>query len=489
VASGTLFFDSASIYKITAQLNSNNSIHLVGAGTARGAYATTCSWGIKTTSNITALRLTGPSPTVDGMCLHMGTTAGDRTSGAAIHIGAQIGVSTVNQGHALVRNNTIINPFDGILNGGNTTGTGTVTQTNGTVISDNVVINPARYGIANGLTSTGISTAGTWLQNNQIPCFQTSVAGSVGYAFFDGAVNLSAGDVGPYACDIGTLIRPGAGQGTLGSFSGVLGDTPRTHGLLIDAVGNGAAYNLRFVNWYAATLTNTVAGGSAVTVRNTSAVPTRVNTITFDGGSAHGCNAGTGLNIMQILNDVYNVQITNNMIHSDCSQTNDTGILINTSGNGGTARILVQGNTFSPVSGQLARGVVVTGTGDAIDITNNYFGEGVATADDNSIVWTTGPTTRAVIQGNLTLATITPSVASAAAIAAPMAEQMVISGTTTVSTMSGMWLGRKISIFPAGVFNFATGGGTGKFCNAVTTVVGVPLVALWNGQAACWGLK
>lgn len=490
---GTLYFDAAHKYLITSGLASNSPIHLIGSG-AKTIYTKACSDGIIVNSDITALTLTGIGGSVQGICFQMATTAGTRSAGAAIKAGTIIGLSPADgQGRLLLSGNTIVYPYDGIVIGGNTTGSnpGGPTQTNSNNINENVVISPSHTGIMQGLDSTGISTNGARYVNNQIACFD-AYTNAIGYDFHDGDFWLDATNGGPYNCNIGVKIAPGANQGFNGSnLTGVMGDTVGDVALLIDSTSSSSfgVNSLSIVNWWAATYTTTTAGGGGVRIQDTGG-NNRVHSIQLVGGVANICTTGGGgshdITGIKIKDDVFDVMIANNRIFPACVGDGGVGISINTPGIYGTSKISVTGNHFDAAAGNLAVGIAVAGATDQIIITDNMIG-GAATTP---ITWTTGPNSRARIKDNASPNEIeVPTITGAAAIAAPFNEVFAITGTTTISTMANMWSNREVWIIPGSVFAFATGGGTGKFCNGLTTTVSVPVIARWIIGNQCWHLK
>jgi hypothetical protein len=250
------WFDTAHKYLISATLTASGPVKLLGNIPIQTSYATSCPAGIIVNSNITALSLMDdPSSTVEGLCIQMGTAAGQRTSGAAIAIGS----NTVNVA-ATVSRNTIVFPYNGIVIGGTSTGT---SQTNEARAYDNLIISPYNDGIAIGLNSTNASTHAL-LHNNMVLCFATPTTG-VGLQFNDGAIEYDASADGPYNCNYGMAIQPGTNQFVEKTLiSGVVGDAAQTGALLIQpATTNGHVLNAIFDRIWASCATTTC---SAVTI-------------------------------------------------------------------------------------------------------------------------------------------------------------------------------------------------------------------------------
>jgi hypothetical protein len=496
-----LFFDGAHKYLITSPITSNSSTPAVVQGIGGlSVYTTACPHGIIVNSNIDAFSFAGTGGSISGMCIQMAATAGTRTSGAAIKAGSVVGTTPApGQGHFSIINNTVINAYDGIVIGGNTTGGGAApTQTNANVVRDNIIISASHEAVSQGKQSTGISTNGTIYSNNQIACF-SAAATAVGYALYDGDFELNAANGGPYNCNIGVKITPGANQGFNGSFmTGVLGDTVGDVALLIDSTSSSSlgVNSIVATNWWAATQTTTGAGGGAVRIQD-SGGGTRVHSISLTSGVIVTCTAGGGgahdITGIKVKDDVYDVLIANNRIYPACLSVGGTGIEIDTVGYAGTSRINIIGNNFDTSGGTLATGLKIGSTTDTIHVSGNI----IAAAATTPITWTPGPNTRGVVKDNVSdLTNGFPAITAAAAITAPFNEAFIINGTTTVTTMANMWSNREVWISPGSVFTIATTGTTGsgpgaggKFCNGMTTTVSVPIIAKWTIGSQCWLLK
>jgi len=247
-------------------------------------------------SNISLLTLTDKHDELRDICVQMAPAKAVRTAGAAITVGAA-SVTTSNSG-SIVERVSVINPYDGIIVGGPTTG---ATQTNGAVVVNNTIAIPTDAAIKIGPLSSGSSTSDVLLLNNQISCNQagTPTPQSIGVAFYDGAVAYDGGNGGPYDCNYGVALIPGtanaASQVAAGAFTGVLGDTPITASLLIDpATPVGAVVFLQFTGCWAAENTNTTAASftgsqsgtllTAGTVTGAALAPNQI--VSYPGGAA-----------------------------------------------------------------------------------------------------------------------------------------------------------------------------------------------------------
>jgi hypothetical protein len=78
-----------------------------------------------------------------------------------------------------------------------------------------------------------------------------------------------------------------------------------------------------------------------------------------------------------------------------------------------------------------------------------------------------------------TSADVIPSVASAASITIPPNEVVKVTGTTTVNTLNGLWIGREVKIITPSALTF-TGG---NIAVPKTTVAGEMVTAIYDGSA------
>lgn len=484
-----LVFDGIHKFLISTGLTGNGTPDIRGPASLPGVYATTCPFGIIVNSNITAFSFTGASGSIDSICVQMATSAGLRASGAAISAGSP---GTTNQTNFRITNNTILNPYDGILIGGPTID-GTH-QTNGTYAGHNVVVNPSHYGIGHGLTSMTGSTAGTLLDANQIACFSAN-SGATGIAILDGAVELRGTDVGPFGCNVGTALTPQSGQQIDGLFSGVLGDTSITNGLLIDPAFGGEVINTRFVGAWM------VFGANATQTQALLTGAGLVKDILFS-----GCFFGSFLNQSTPIVDVEtggNVTITGSHITADGGgTTTGAGIKVGTN-NGNPSFVNITGNFIGSGSGVMALGVQLATTSNSITtISSNTIGAttGVSVTGSSNVFSildnlfnSTTPISyspnneSAQIANNGGVDNLTPTVASAASVTLPVNSTVEISGTTAITTLNGMWSNRKVTLVPTGSgLAFNTGG---NICNTVSPAQFASVSATWLAGNSCWSLR
>jgi hypothetical protein len=136
----------------------------------------------------------------------------------------------------------------------------------------------------------------------------------------------------------------------------------------------------------------------AVLIRDTG-MALKTHDISFDGCLFHGRNLSTGTPVIDLEDDTYSIQITGSKIQQVSLFTNDTGILVNSSGIGGLCYDNFSSNYFGFNSNTFTTGISITGSCDSITIVGNNF-----TNITNAISWTGGAglnwPTRAMIKSN-----------------------------------------------------------------------------------------
>ena len=251
------------------------------------------------------------------------------------------------------------------------------------------------------------------------------------------------------------------------------------------------------------------------------------------------CFTGTGGGQIAVYPGYSGITIANNTIDTGCTDNtfgielngqNITvvgntvnnqkwgGITLDVSGAGSTPGTLISSNTVRN-SGQVlhaganapySAALSVSGVFSGLTVTGNRFIDdqgsptqtyGVylfANATDNLVVTGndfTGNLTGAASDGatgtnqtwrsNLGVDNLIPSVASATALAFPLNPTISLTGTTTVTSITGTaWTGRQVTLIPTGAVSFTA---TNNIGNAVTTSANVPIVATYNGTN--WYLK
>lgn len=470
-------------YLISGTLTGSPSqtIIIEGVPSALDHTASSCPFGLYKPSDGDAIFLQGSRSVVRGLCVQMGTGVGQRASGAGIHVGS-LGGSTMSG--ALVERNMVLYSYDGIAIGGTTNGSA---QTNGVRVIENFLISNSRYSISNGATSYGVSTNGTVYRDNKIVCNSASTS-SVGYALFDGAVDIYAGDNGPYNCGIGTAIIPGGTdsshkQTALGLMEGVVGDTSQTTNLLINPqTAYGSAMLWRFNGaWVGAA---NYAGSKSIDIRNDGGAANACRLIMFNGLQSHGQASGSQ-DIVRIGGNCKDITINGSQIFADAGNTAQTGIEIADT----ASQITLTNNLIgdSLYGGSLAQSINITSTADLFTITGNFFG---STPIASTILWPTSTYSsgvRATIADNTTTDNgnfpTLPIVSNS--ITVPIQSNFSISGGGTLSQMSGplLWANRKVWVTPTSPVTIATGGTDGAFCFGGRTIT-YSFIATWSGS--CW---
>lgn len=433
-------------------------------------------------SNINLLMLNGTGSKIDHTCFLMGAASSQATAGAALTIGAASGSKAANQSATF---NVIKFPYVGIDVGGATGGgVGQNGSTSATSLYNNWVVSPSGWGIRVGFSSDNSSTVGVRLDNNNISCAGTLATYAV--ALYDAAIDdYSGNDLN--TCQNGLGILPGTVAGSsqfvLGFFKGVVGDSNSVHQLLIKPqTTNGKAIYLSFTNFWAAA--NQGASGSTIMVDNTAGGT--ISNVSFTGGTAHGANnSGGPQNVFDIEGCVSGISIVGNNIAADGGGNNDTGVYDNNQ----CEDTLINSNKFTPNLGQLQIGIHVASTASPNGTTivgNNLSTSAIPIQFDPTVI--NFVMTEA---SNTPLSSNSQNVAVASTIAAPMLDQFFLTGSGTVNVMTGWWQTREVRmrVNTSGVV-FASGGGTGGFCSALTTSAAAQIVeAWWNPNLSCWDLK
>ena len=457
-----LLIDGTHKYFISVGQTSTGTPNIQGDVGNLGIYTTSCPSGIIVNSDITALTLTGPSARVSHVCFQMAASSGTRASGAAIAVGATSGTQ---QGHAEVTSNTIIFSYNGIMVGGATTGT---TQTNGDLVADNIIISPSNIGIGNGLSSTSESTNGTTIRDNQVYCGSSGSA-ATGIAIYDGSVRYYGSDGGPYLCNIGTALIPGASQFASGQFDGVLGDTNTAQSLLIDPSAGGIVTYARFTGSW----TGYSTGSTNSSVKMTGAG--EIKETMFIGYVAHSY-IGQTVPLIDIENGTDTTITGSHIVADGGGSTTGPGIKLGAS----SSSVVIDGNFIGSFNGTLATGISVVSGASVFSITANNIGTATT-----ALSYSPNNET-AVIGGNIGVDNIAGAIASAGTITLPVNPTIAVSGTTTVTTINGAWSNRKVILYPTDASGFSITGGAGSACSNVVGTQNVGISLTWSAGLGCW---
>jgi hypothetical protein len=396
------------------------------------------------------IRIGGQSAAIMNLQVDSGH-AGRNTSGAAVAMG--------NYGWVTVSGLNIDGPCIGIDINGNT------------IYIDGNNIDGVQgancYGMRVGNLTTGGNTTDARITRTTVGGDHATPAGAALLVVDSGGLFMSNSDL-LYA-EAGTRIKPGAGQVVQwASFSNtVVGDSNARYGLEIDTGASSAVVKGLQCNgcWAAsAAIANIVVkntGGGKVTglhftgLRNYNSggdgviVESGVSDITFD--ASHFCGGATGAADLRFAAGVRSIGIRDNRIGGGCDSY-------------GT---------------RPAFGIVLSGSNRNAVIAGNDF-TGVRTIMEGS------PTGNSVVANNTVLDNQTETVASAPTIAIHNYSTVFVTGTATVSTITGgLWNGRTVNLIPiGGAVTFATGG---NICNRFTSVLKQPVTAWYSGK--CWYLK
>lgn len=464
-------------YKLTSGLSSTSPITIIGENGNQNVYSASCVSGFVVRSDITALTLAGATATLRGVCFDMGANAGDRAAGSAFVVGN----ASINTGHQVFEDLTIINPYRGVDVGVATTG---ATQTNGPSFARITIINPVAEGIAQGRLSSGNSTVDVRYADIAIACFATFAGtanpNAIGFGLYDGAVSRFVGN-SPYGCAYGTKVAPGtangAAQEVIGNFSDPYGDSSKTKDLLVDTSSAlGVARYMNFSRGWASAVKTT---DQNIAVQNTG--NGSVHDIIFSNLIAHG-TLGNSNPIIDLRDNVTAVTIQGSTICADAAGADNIGIRI---GNA-VGHINMNNNRFFGCTGTLAKGIQILGGGAGtgiFQIVGNDFGELLTDAID----WTPMEES-AVVSGNLGISNVCPNVTSAATITVPVTTECIhLTGVVTVTAIeNSAWSNRRFFVYADDGLDFNTGGGSRPICSNLTLAAGATAIFTWNQGGACW---
>jgi hypothetical protein len=360
------------------------------------------------------------------------------------------GAEIINQaGSTLISQVTINNPCVGIEDDGNNN------IYSGITISGSRSDSNSCGGFWVGRTTTNESTIDVRITNSVLPL--------TGYQF--GIQLQDSGGAYIYNNDIlfsqyGTLVDPGANQFTDWTFASntVLGDSVLYNGLLMSPgassaqirgffcdqcwVGSVGKSGSSFINEPGIVLQNPN-GGNFVGAHFTSlrafsvggtgfVVGPNVADVVLNDSALCGLNLSNSTNVFGAeINGGAAVHIQNNRIAFGCNGTR---------GNPLTAAILIQG-------GSLTGPLMVVGN----DLSGNTTPISVASAFS--------ATQMAIIEHNLPYPNGLTTVTAAATITAPIQSIFALSGTTTISTINGYWLDRRITMIDTQGAALSTTGG------------------------------
>ena len=503
-----LRFDNAHLYKVgTLLLDTPGDWE----GPFRyGAWSTSssitkCPWGLiaNSTSQGDIIHGTAITGTIRGVCIDAtGSQSVQASAGAGIDISPT--TTAGYQSGWTVEFNTILNAYDGIaINGAgyNAACCGAGSAADGVSVAKNTIINPARYGISNGLLTAGATTVGISYIDNVIICgINGATHGIAGFALFDGGITYDGTNNGPEGCAVGFLIAPSSVSNGVGGYvaqnaqlvaRGVLGDQSVADELLIKPNATGGVGGVvDFIQcdgcWVGATSTDQPVSIDC-TIANTSC-----QEITFSDIVAHSGSGYTGdvFGIYGGSGGPYDVSIIGGTICSFGNAGVGSTALNMQLGSGATGRYIVNGvrlgngcpggHTTNGIklavnAGSLANGAVTITSNDISNVTT-------------PLVYTPSAADKIIVANNLGIDEETGSVAAAASISlnATFPTYGVTGASTTITTISGQWTSRQVILIPVNSQTFNTGG---NLCNAVSASANSMVIAKWNQGLSCWNLK
>lgn len=512
IAGVPLIFESGPnrLYLITASLNFDASAQWIGSfrygAWSTGSVINTCPWGIvsKTLALGNMVNFSAYTGSVTYVCFDAtGNKTTQATAGAAVNF-APATVSGYISGVTFSWN-TILNAYDGIdVNGtgysASCCGKGTIAD--GNIFAHNTVINPAHIGISNGALTAGSQTAGNTFIDNTIICGVNSMARALyGFALFDGGIYYDGTNNGPLGCQNGLAIVPGSvyngstysAQNAQAVLRGVMGDQNTLHDWLIQpSAPNGTGGIVDFVQadspWAGAT-------GSVNSVLISCATSgTNCQQISIHNAVVHGGAGYSNGNIMEVDSGPggpYNFTLDGSDIcQFGAPGTNVTALGLNVN-TGGAGHFTVIGNRIGENCGG-GGGTPATAIGLVIQTGANNGRVIIAHNDisyaTTSLAYTPTATDIAVIKDNLGVDEQTGSVAAATSIALPATFTTfgVSGGSTTITTITGAWVGREVNLIPASAQTWATGG---NICAAVASTANQFLHARYNSGVSCWNIR
>lgn len=273
-----------------------------------------------------------------------------------------------------------------------------------------------------------------------------------------------------------TVILPGTNQqvdyGKLGKSD--YGDTCASHALTIDTAASSAVVKgISAVDGWA----SSSQAGDGITVNNSGGGI--VSGIHFVGMQIYN-NNGNGVNVLSP--SVTDLTVDDSHF---CGQSASYDEILLASGVSGAAiRNNKLGNSCDGFSSAIATGLALAGANANLIITGNKF-DG-ATSPAGGV-----PIGDSVVSGNTMLDTQTASAASAATVSLnAMYSTWSITGTTTVTALSGGWNGRRVTLFSTTSGGFTITPGAGSSCSVVNLVTNdVPVDLTYNAGLGCWLVK
>lgn len=458
----TLFL-GPKLYALNSGVTSAGDIKIVGDAN--------CAHGLKAgATNLNLITLIGYSPVIKDLCISMAATSNVNTAGYAIVLQPVNGADA--HFGSTIDNVQINNPCGGI----------DLQQGNQPVINNVRMVSVAHAG-CNGMrigsATTGGGTLDVRITNTLIGCDQANPADNALLIKDGGGLHVGPGNDFIF-CGNGVKIFPGANQSVLwGFFTGVLGDSSVTHGLMIDtgAVSGHVEGNTFSQSWTA----NSVAS-SEVLIQNTAGGI--VNATHFVGHRAYMNANNNGFDIEAGTN----TSITASTVCSySAAASAGTGIIL---AGANTIDTTIIGNRIGGCNN--AAGVGGQSLAGAISVVQTNPLVGTITQNDlrNSVVpltWLPAAALPvAVIKDNLGIDENALTVASAATITLGIYPTVFITGTATITTINTLWP-RSVLITTVGAVPFATGG---NICNALTSTPIVPILATFvEAGSNCWYLK
>lgn len=451
------------IYRLNTGITSAGPIHIVGPGVTINA-------GLRAgATNLNLLTLSGGDSLLSGFRIDMGN-AGTNTSGTAITTSAT-GQNTT------IEDVVILNPCIGLDINGNKI------HVNRVRVDDFAF--SGCYGARVGNLTTGAGTLAE-IVSSTFASSQSSPATADLLILDAGGLYLGGNDDFLFATN-GTLIRPGLNQQVIWLFAenSAIADTNAGEGIVVDTADSGAIVQGLYFNgtWSANTL---AAGkGDCIHIKNTAGG--LIGGVHFVGHRAMNCG-GNGLEI-DGLNSIFDISYDSGSICSNSKGNPDQFYNVYINNNAQDISIT---NSFIKAScnglhnGPVHSDIFFGSNTAQIDIIGNIMYDATCTTCAASGIVTVGTPTSGVVTNNGGIDTAQPVIAiSGGVINLTANPNYSISGTGTINTINGQWVGRTATLINSAGTNTFTGG---NICNSTyTSAQNVPVIAMW--QATCWALK
>lgn len=454
------------ILRVNTGLTVSAPITIIGSGGGQGIYNTTCLTGLRIGAagiNLLTFNVGAAASRLDNLCIDVqgGVT---HTAAAVVMAGGANGVTV---DHTQINNACISVDLDGAVVAGGTINQGVV---NSTIVPRN---NASCIGIRIGLNGTGAQVTDAKIVNDEIYCNNAAT----GMIIYDsGGLYLEQNDI--FACAYGTKFTPGASQQVVWTSASntVLGDTSANNDLYINPSSASATL---FGNQFASSWASSAVGGAAVFINSSTA---SFSGLYFDrmriypSANHHGIDIEAGKNI----------SIKNGTICAEGSSTSTgDGIHYALGSNVDIQNNLIGAcDTTSAVA--FTNGIYIATNNVNVGVVtgNNLLGQSSNSQTAINFAYSGSGTPNLVLDKNLGVDSVLPSVASASSFAMPINPTVAVTGSSPITTITGpIWTNREVTLLPQAPLPLASGG---SICSAVFLAAFSTAKAVYNGGLGCW---